>query len=82
MPGDGGAWVMPDYMRMLTAEEAGNRRAYLAAHPDFDELTLAPNVSGYAPIADWVAAGKPGPGDCRCAHCRERYSTGLPGTGV
>jgi len=48
---------------MLNAEERANRQAYLRAHPEVDELTLAPNVSGYAPVADWVegrAAGAPG----------------------
>jgi hypothetical protein len=54
------------YMRMLTAEEAENRRAYLAAHPGVDELSVAPNVSGYAPVADWAAAGSPGAAECRC----------------
>ncbi len=39
---------------MLNAEERENRQRYLRAHPEVDELTVAPNITGYPVVADWI----------------------------
>ena len=54
--------------RPLNAEEAASRQRYLGVHPG-QEGVLPPFTNGYAPIADWVAAGSLPAGQCRCYVC-------------